>query len=76
LIKLPYEKTKFLVEYRRHLAKHNISLVAGHEPRAYTWENVDASGNGFLTNDVPDLSAGNETTSGTTGGWGEWGMES
>ncbi|HEX5024018.1 MAG TPA: TonB-dependent receptor [Agriterribacter sp.] len=65
-----------LFEYNRNFGKHGINAMISHESQASTWKNTSASRTGFLTNDILDLAAGDETTSGTSGGSGEWAMES
>ncbi|MFT3702560.1 MAG: TonB-dependent receptor [Agriterribacter sp.] len=65
-----------LLEYNKNIGKHSINAMVSHEAQTSNWKNVGASRTGFLTNDVLDLAAGDETTSGTSGGSGEWAMES
>ena len=65
-----------LLEYNKNIKKHSINVMLSHEAQTSTWKNVGAGRTGFLTNDVLDLAAGDETTSGTSGGSGQWAMES
>ena len=65
-----------LLEYNKNFGKHGINAMVSHEAQASDWKNVGAGRTGFLTNDILDLAAGDETTSGTSGGSGQWGMES
>ncbi|CAN5521855.1 TonB-dependent receptor [soil metagenome] len=65
-----------LLEYNKQFGDHSLSLMVSHEAQESKWKNVGASRTGFLTNDILDLNAGDVTTSGTSGGSGQWGMES
>ena len=65
-----------ILEYNKQFGKHNVTLMVGHETQASFWKNVNASRTGFLTNDILDLRAGDETTAGNSGGSAEWAMES
>lgn len=47
--------------------KHNINLMIGQEMSHSNWETQVGTATGFLTNTTPDLSAGDITTSTTTG---------
>lgn len=65
-----------MLEYNKQLGNHNFGIMAAHESQESLWKNVGAGRTGFLTNDIFDLSAGDPLTSTTTGGSGEWAMES
>jgi TonB-linked SusC/RagA family outer membrane protein len=65
-----------LVEYTRPIGKHTVGLMASHESQESNWKNVGGSRTGFLTNDIFDLRAGNESTATNSGGSDDWGMES
>ena len=60
----------------KQLGKHNIDAMVTHEAQSSDWKNVGAGRTGYLTNDVLDIAAGDLTTSSTSRGSGEWGMES
>lgn len=47
--------------------KHNLNLMLGQEMSFSKWENQVGTATGFLSNSTPDLSAGDVTTSTTTG---------
>ncbi|MGN6490871.1 MAG: SusC/RagA family TonB-linked outer membrane protein [Agriterribacter sp.] len=65
-----------MLEYNRSFGKHNVGLMVTHESQESRWKNVSSSRTGFLTNDILDLNAGDETTATNSGGSGQWGMES
>ena len=47
--------------------KHNINVMVGQEMSHSNWETQVGTATGFLSNTTPDLSAGDVTTSTTTG---------
>lgn len=47
--------------------KHNVNVMIGQEMSHSNWETQVGTATGFLTNTTPDLSAGDVTTSSTTG---------
>ena len=57
-----------LLQYNKQLGKHNIELMASHEAQAWTWKNLSGSRQGYLTEDVFDLNAGDPLTAANTGG--------
>ena len=65
-----------LMEYNKEIGKHNISVMVSHEAQESKWKNIGAGRNGYLTNDIFDLNAGDPTTASNSGGSGDWGMES
>jgi TonB-linked SusC/RagA family outer membrane protein len=65
-----------LIEYKKKIGKHDFSLMASHEAQASNWKNVGASRNGFLTDDIMDLNAGDVLTASNSGGSGDWALES
>ncbi len=64
------------LEYSGKFGQHSIEGMAGHEAQASMWRNSSASRSGYLTNDIHDLAAGDESTAGNSGGSGPWAMES
>ncbi|PVD53709.1 TonB-dependent receptor [Terrimonas sp.] len=65
-----------MLDYNRTFGKHSVGLMLTHEAQESRWKNVSSSRTGFLTNDILDLNAGDETTATNSGGSGVWGMES
>lgn len=65
-----------LAEYNRSFGKHNVGLMVSHEAQESYWKNISGTRTNFLTNDVIDLNAGDETTASNGGGAGQWAMES
>lgn len=52
---------------KRFLEKHSVNAMLGQEMSQSNWENQVGTATGFLTNTTPDLSAGDITSSTTTG---------
>jgi TonB-linked SusC/RagA family outer membrane protein len=65
-----------LVEYNKSIGKHNLGLMASHESQGSNWKNLSGTRTGFLTNDIFDLNAGDQTTARNGGGSDNWAMES
>jgi TonB-linked SusC/RagA family outer membrane protein len=65
-----------LLEYTKQFGKHNFDLMVSHENQEGTWKNNGANINTFLTNDVIDVNAGDQTTATVSGGHNSWAMES
>lgn len=65
-----------LLEYTRQFGKHNVTLMASHEAQESKWKNLNASGSGFLTNDLFDLNGVPQANTRASGGSGPWAMES
>lgn len=65
-----------LVEYNKAIGKHNVGLMVSHESQGSNWKNVSGTRTGFLTNDIFDLNAGDQTTARNSGGSDDWAMES
>jgi TonB-dependent starch-binding outer membrane protein SusC len=63
-----------ILQYTREMGKHKATLMLGHEAQAWDWKNIGGNGNGFVTNELPDIGLADKT--GSTGGQGEGGMES
>lgn len=63
-----YWSWRNILTYNRTFAeKHNINIMAGQEMSYSKWETQVGTATGFLSNSTPDLSAGDVTTSTTTG---------
>lgn len=65
-----------LLHYNRKIGKHQFDMMVSHEAQASEYKLVSSSRQGYLTNDILDLAAGDPTTAGNTGGSGQWAMES
>lgn len=64
------------LEYSGKIGHHSIDGLVGHEAQASKWRNSTASRSGYLTDNIRDIAAGDETTAGNSGGSGPWAMES
>ncbi|MCC8119591.1 MAG: TonB-dependent receptor [Bacteroidales bacterium] len=63
-----YWSWRNLLNFNRTFAqKHNVQAMLGQEISKSRWENQVGTSSGFLTNTTPDLSAGDLTSSTTTG---------
>ena len=63
-----YWSWRNILNYNNTFAgKHNVNLMVGQEISKSYWENQVGTANGFLNNTTPDLSAGDISTSTTTG---------
>jgi len=62
--------------YNNTFGKHNVDATALHEYKEGTWKQNRGYREGFLTNDILDLNAGDESTSVAEGGSSSWAMES
>ncbi len=63
-----YWSWRNILTYNKTFAeKHNLNIMAGQEMSASKWENQVGTATGFLSNSTPDLSAGDITSSTTTG---------
>lgn len=63
-----YWSWRNILTYNKTFAeKHNINIMAGQEMSYSKWETQVGTATGFLSNSTPDLSAGDVTTSTTTG---------
>ena len=65
-----------ILEYTRQIAKHNFTVMAGHEAQESEWKALSGGRTGFLTNDIFDVNAGNPTSATNGGGTYPWSMES
>ena len=63
-----YWSWRNILTYNTQIAqKHNINIMVGQEMSHYNYETQVGTATGFLTNTTPDLSAGDVTSSTTTG---------
>ncbi|MBS2099359.1 SusC/RagA family TonB-linked outer membrane protein [Carboxylicivirga linearis] len=62
--------------YNKTFGDHFIDAIALHEYKEGTWKQNTGYREGFLTNDIMDLNAGDESTSVASGGSNSWAMES
>ncbi len=63
-----YWSWRNILTFNRTFAdKHNVNIMVGQEMSASKWENQVGTATGFLSNSTPDLSAGDITSSTTTG---------
>ncbi|MCE4566671.1 TonB-dependent receptor [Maribellus sp. CM-23] len=62
--------------YNNTFGKHSVDATALHEYKEGTWKQNRGYREGFLTNDILDLNAGDESTSVAQGGSSSWAMES
>ncbi|RNI31267.1 SusC/RagA family TonB-linked outer membrane protein [Rufibacter latericius] len=65
-----------MLQYVKQFGNHNINIMATHESQESTWRQVFAQRDGFTTNEILDLNAGDRLRSDTEGGHGDWAMES
>ncbi len=65
-----------LLEYDKHIGKHNFTVMASHEAQESKYQAVTAGRTGFLTNDIFDVNAGDPLTATNGGGTYPWSMES
>jgi len=65
-----------LLQYNKQFGKHNLELMASHEAQSSTWKSLNGSRQGYLTEDVFDLNAGDPTTAANSGGHGVWAQDS
>ncbi|WP_163713241.1 SusC/RagA family TonB-linked outer membrane protein [Mangrovibacterium lignilyticum] len=62
--------------YNNKFGEHTIDATTLHEYKEGSWKQNTGSRTGFLTNDIMDLNAGDESTSVASGGSSSWAMES
>ncbi|MCU4164015.1 SusC/RagA family TonB-linked outer membrane protein [Carboxylicivirga caseinilyticus] len=62
--------------FNKTFNRHFIDATALHEYKEGTWKQNTGYRDGFLTNDIMDLNAGDESTSVASGGSNSWAMES
>jgi len=65
-----------MLQYDKQIGKHHINAMFTHESQEYAWKNITAQRQGFTTNEVIDLNAGDLNQSSTAGGQGTGAMES
>jgi TonB-dependent starch-binding outer membrane protein SusC len=70
---------KNYLTYNRDFGKngvHHLNIVGGHEANKSTYEWLNGTRTGFLTNDIQALNAGNAVTATNENGKGVWALES
>ena len=65
-----------LAEYTRQFDKHNLTVMASHESQESKYQAFYLERQGFLTNDILDVNAGDPLTAKNGGGTYPWAMES
>jgi TonB-linked SusC/RagA family outer membrane protein len=65
-----------LLQYSKQLGDHYLEAMASHEAQAYTWRTLNGARQGFLTDDVFDLNAGDASTASNDGGHGDGSKDS
>lgn len=63
---------KNYLTYNQTFKKHVVTLMVGQEAQASTWEYVEGYREGFLTNNIKELNAGDIETSQASGGKNQW----
>lgn len=67
---------KNYLTYNQSYKKHIITVMIGQEAQASTYEYVEGYREGFLTNNIHEINAGDIETSQTSGGKSQWAMAS
>lgn len=62
-----YLSWRNILTYNNRFGKHNVNAMLGQEMSHSNWEQQIGTASGFLTNTTPDLSAGDASSSRTTG---------
>ena len=65
-----------LLQYVKKFGNHNFDLMISHEAQESTYKGNGANITTFITNDIIDVNAGDQTTATVSGGHTTWGMES
>ncbi|CAN5880939.1 TonB-dependent receptor [soil metagenome] len=65
-----------LMQYTNTIGKHYFSVMASHEAQESGWENISGSRQGFVSNDLRELTLGNPQGQLNGSGRGHWAMES
>ncbi|MDR3653619.1 MAG: TonB-dependent receptor [Paludibacter sp.] len=71
-----YYNLNELLQYVKKFGNHNFDLMVSHEAQGSTYKGNGANITTFITNDVIDVNAGDQTTATVSGGHNSWGMES
>lgn len=71
-----YTSFKQYITYMRDLGKHGINIMAGHESQESKWENLSASRQGYLFNNVTSINVGDLKTASNGSGSGCFAIES
>jgi TonB-linked SusC/RagA family outer membrane protein len=65
-----------LLQYDTKVGRHSIGALVSHEAQESTYEGLSAGVQGFVTNNIPELSLGDPKTATNSSYKGSWGMES
>lgn len=71
-----YTSFKQYITYMRDFGKHGINIMAGHESQESKWENLSASRQGYLFNNVTSINVGDLKTASNGSGSGCFAIES
>ncbi|WP_255416121.1 TonB-dependent receptor [Reichenbachiella sp. MSK19-1] len=64
------------LQYTKQLGKHHVNAMVTHEAQSSYWKNVGATRQGFSTNTLFDLEAGNPELSSNSGQQADWAQDS
>ena len=65
-----------LLQYSKDIEKHHFDIMASHEAQSWTWKNLQGYREGYLTDNVFDLNAGDPNTATNSGGHGDGAKDS
>lgn len=71
-----YTSFKQYITYMRDFGKHGINIMAGHESQESKWEDLSASRQGYLFNNVTSINVGDLKTASNGSGSGCFAIES
>ena len=71
-----YTSFKQYITYMRDFGKHGLNIMAGHESQESKWENLSASRQGYLFNNVTSINVGDLKTASNGSGSGCFAIES
>ncbi|REE01557.1 TonB-linked SusC/RagA family outer membrane protein [Marinoscillum furvescens DSM 4134] len=71
-----YWQLKNYLTYDQQFGQHKLTVMGGHEMQQNEYRWIDGTVRGHLTNDIQELSAGDQTTATNGGGVAYWGMMS
>lgn len=65
-----------LLQYNKIIGKHDLGLMLSHEAQETRWESLSGTRQGFISNNIQELDAGDVESSIANSGKGSWAMES
>jgi TonB-dependent starch-binding outer membrane protein SusC len=71
-----YWNLNTLIQYNRKFGNHDVTVMAGHEAQENRWEQVWGSGEGFITNTIPELGLADPDRAKNGSNKTAWAMES